>query len=390
MERYYIFFRCWEHFSPDSDFPFEKFNSYPDSSFMPRRPRKPEPSPECSPGCRNAFNLGWITTTELRKFGDWSPSPKCFLMRVDEAVFAADIVEALTEWWPTSRCRVLYDHLNPRFGYVPASQFKRAVRGVINAGMDRLPKLKPADVRDVREELQQLAAAKAMELGQSLICIYKSGTPPEVTVAVPINADPPDEEINDAVEAYAVCYGRNHKKRLKTTAHKKAGRLAVALEKRARQKTARPLAPEGLVPVSCDTATPTVAANKKHEEEPTAPVHPVQVAKAFEQVSESKATATVDPPRDVGDTEPAERQQGSESTAGEAGATQSGPDSDSGDKEPDDLMYLSVVKQNYIISQSSLDRDIRSGKLKAWRKKPRAKRKVSKTACDLIYNAKKR
>lgn len=67
-------------------------------------------------------------------------------------------------------------------------------------------------------------------------------------------------------------------------------------------------------------------------------------------------------------------------------ATPSGKD----DIQPDDLMYLSVVKQNYIISQSSLDRDIRSGKLKAWRKKPRAKRKVSKTACDLIYNAKKR
>ena len=60
------------------------------------------------------------------------------------------------------------------------------------------------------------------------------------------------------------------------------------------------------------------------------------------------------------------------------------------DERPGDLMYLSVVKQNYIISQRSLDRDIRSGKLKVWRAEPRAKRKVSKAACDLIYDAQKR
>ncbi len=226
MKCCYVFFRCWECFAPDSDFPFEKFNDRPDdkinddiesymvnyrrehrsefdkrvgdrekklvakldirakqlthrpavpeelvpassrpvSSFIPRRPRKLGPGPECSLGCRNAWALGWITT-DLRMFGGWSPSPKCFLMRVDESGFAANIVEALTEWWPTSKCRVLYGHLNPRFGYVPASQFKRAVQAVIETGMDGLSAITPGDVR---EELQQLAAAKAMELGRPL------------------------------------------------------------------------------------------------------------------------------------------------------------------------------------------------------------------------------
>ena len=31
MENHYVFFRLWQHFDPDSDFPFEQFNPLPDA-----------------------------------------------------------------------------------------------------------------------------------------------------------------------------------------------------------------------------------------------------------------------------------------------------------------------------------------------------------------------
>ena len=57
------------------------------------------------------------------------------------------------------------------------------------------------------------------------------------------------------------------------------------------------------------------------------------------------------------------------------------------DEKPDDLMYLSVVKQSYCVSQTTLDRHIKAKKLKAWCEKDETKRKVSKAAVELLYDA---
>ena len=134
MERYYIFFRCWEHFAPDFDFPFEKFDDLPDDEIgdaveayakdwhrdhpaeldkrwrdeterklveldkrSKQRTAQPgvryrtrrneptqllEPTQDCSLGCRVAYEAGWLKVM-LHRFGDPSPSKRKFFMQVE-------------------------------------------------------------------------------------------------------------------------------------------------------------------------------------------------------------------------------------------------------------------------------------------------------------------
>ena len=50
-------------------------------------------------------------------------------------------------------------------------------------------------------------------------------------------------------------------------------------------------------------------------------------------------------------------------------------------------MYLSVVKANYHVSQSTLDTHIKNEKLECWRDKGGKKRMVSEAEVKLIYDA---
>lgn len=232
MERYYIFFRCWEHFSPD--FQVEKFNdlrdeeingavekdavdwrrdhtvefdrrvrdrnkeliaklkarakqgthrpgapeefgySSPNSvSSISRQMRKQrrksspfEPGPECSPGSRIAYFMGWISAADLHQFGGYSPSRRLFIMPVMGTEPAAtEVVRTLTKWWPTSKSAMDYGHFGLRFGYVPASQFPAAEQAIIEADMKNLTARTP---RDLGEEIQQSVVTEAASVMRQL------------------------------------------------------------------------------------------------------------------------------------------------------------------------------------------------------------------------------
>lgn len=80
-------------------------------------------------------------------------------------------------------------------------------------------------------------------------------------------------------------------------------------------------------------------------------------------------------------------QQASELAAADGAPTPADRVSPNADEIPDDLMYLSVVKKKYHVSQSTLDTHIKDKKLKCWRDKGGHKRIVSQAAVKLLYNA---
>ena len=242
MERHYIFFRCWEHFS--AGFPFEKLDDYSDDKingeleayavswgrnhkkrlrttthkkagrlavalekrakkgtvrsdvhYRTRRSNKPtklfEPPRHFSPGCRIAYEVGWLQKM-LPGFGGSSPSKRLFFMQVEGEEIARAVVEHVTEQWPAIEKELVENeqatcaHLGIRFGCVPASKLDSARQGAAEAAIEDVTENKRGDFI---EWLQHLAAAEGLKLEQKMLNILKreaeqSGTPAEATPAV--------------------------------------------------------------------------------------------------------------------------------------------------------------------------------------------------------------
>lgn len=228
MERHYIFFRTWEHFSPS--FHVEEFDDLSDDEIngavekyfvdYPRdhkkrfrrrthkkagrlavalknraeqRTHRPDgpirrrrqmghiqlgPGPECSPGCQNAYRMGLISDT-LRRFGGLSPSPQWFLVAVEGEQCAKEAVDVLYKLLPSTEGWVDYGHLQIRFGYLPASRFDTAKQVEIELGMEDLSIITPGTFG---EDVQQQLADVALRVVRKVTGILKreaerSGTP---------------------------------------------------------------------------------------------------------------------------------------------------------------------------------------------------------------------
>ena len=82
---------------------------------------------------------------------------------------------------------------------------------------------------------------------------------------------------------------------------------------------------------------------------------------------------------------PAENPQPSKVAAGDGAPTPADQVSPDADERPDDLIILKVVRKGWQVSESTLYRDIKSGKLKTWRKAGNRKHRVSEAAVKKSY-----